>query len=311
MAGGGGEKLYFLPVVKGSTEPLHHEHPQTQISDSGPSGLPSLPPSNTVASHSVFTQQLGELTKTLVFAEDALAALCSVPAPCSYASAHQSSKQLFSHRTMAVPIRCRKRVSEVGRHDARGSGSKHFPCHLTQSLPHGIPEEGGTQVCRTAISVVSQLPRTAYYRGGSPSEVSETPRSPCEEHHSSDKDKKPSASTGQISTVSSVAGPKTFMEQVASGAKPLHLLHGRESTILLDNSALFKKVLQPRYPPPPSKVHRTGQAAKKTTAVSESTSERPLAFLRQHRRWLDFPLPIEVSTSIQLHCTVHLLMMFM
>lgn len=275
----------FLPAVKGSREPLHHQNsPRQTLSLSGTIEQPSS--GNTVAS--LLTHQLGELSRTLVFADDALAAHCSVPAPCSYAAAHQSSKQLFAHQTIGIPIRCR--VSKVGRHNSRGSGSKHLPCHLTQSLPCGIPEEGTDQLSR----MNNQVPRTltAYQREKSPNEIY-----PPQEEHSSDK-KKPSASSGRIG---SVAGPKTFTEQMASGAKPLHLVHGRDSTILLDNNALFKKVVQSRYPPPPSKFHQTNRGTKKT-AASEITSDRPLAFLQGHKRWLDFPRPIEVSLSIQLLC---------
>lgn len=271
-------QLRFLPPLQGSTEPLHHQNPpiQTVFPSDATEGSSS---GNAVAHHGLFTNQLGELSKKLIFAEDALAALCSVPALSSYEAAQQSSKQLFAHQTIGVPIHCNRRASRVGRHNTRGPGNKHLPCHLTARS--GISEQRTTdQLSRTAPSAATGA---AYRRERSPSKIC----APSGEH-----------SPGYVSAgqVGSVVGPKTFTEQMASGAKPLHLLQGRESTILLDNNAMFKKVLQPRYPPQPSTFSQADEDYKQT-AVMGMASHRPLAFIQGQKRWLNFPQPIEVRMS--------------
>lgn len=268
------EKMLYLPKVE---EPL-----QSQRSYSA--GKPTRKRACS------FTHQIGELSKALVFAEDALA---SVPAPSSYASAHQTSKHLFNHQTMSVPFRYRRRASKVGRHDTRGSGSKHLPCHLTRSLPYATEgarraqeenrKESSAYTAEESSTIYhATKDLAAYSRKGQLSSLS--------------KGKQYSATAREGSAVSTVAGPKAFVEHLAAGAKPLHLLQGRASTILLDNNALFKKVLQPRFPPPPNEFHLADGDAKKTL---QATSERrPMAFVQGHRRWLDLPQPVEVSMHI-------------
>lgn len=247
-----------------------------------------------------FTHRIRELSKSLVFAEDALSALASVPAPNSYASAHETSKQLFSHQTMSVPFRCRRRASKVGRHDTRGSGSKHLPCHLTQSLPYAT--EGGTQEnARKAESAYTA--KESSTTCNTTKDLTAYPRKERLSSLSKDKQHSARAEEGStvfsvaegISSIGSVAGPKAFVEHLAAGAKPLHLLQGSASTILLDDNALFKKVLQPRFPPPPNELHLADRDAEKTTTLEPTPDRRPLAFLQGHRRWLDLPQPIKVS----------------
>jgi hypothetical protein len=281
------EQMFHLPEVKVSVEPV-----QPYLSPKPPSH-PTEHPSlvekaeEKKGPRNVLTHQLGELSKTLVFSEDALFSLSSVPAPGSYASACQASKQLFSHRTMSVPIKGRRRAAIVGRHSTRGPGSKHLPCHLTQSLPSGIKVE----------ALGERRPHHATREGHRKELLLDGPI----------KEKGVSATAAKGSTDNLVGeGPtgntRAFVEHLEAGAKPCHLLRGELSTIMLDDNTMFKKVLQPRFPPPPSKFHQIDEDSK---TISEVTSERPVAFLQGHRRWLDLPQLVKVSplAIVQLRCT--------
>lgn len=289
-------QVSFLPVMEGSREPIQ---PPTCVVHTG---------EKTVARHSLLTHQLRDLSKTLVFADDALFALASIPAPCTYASSHQSNRQLFDYQTISVPMtHRRRRVSKVGRHNTRGSGSKHLPCHLTQSLPFVLREEPGVGRARedwlTSKGTMEdqdwqwearegQLTSTAHQHRANKAHKDQL--SPI----SLDQDREHSAKAKEVSTVSLVADSKAFVAQLAVGAKPLHLLQGRDSTILLDNNTLFKKVLQPKYPLPPSEYH-ADKAAKKTSTL-EVTSDRPVSYLQGQRRWLGLPRLIEVSKTSEI-----------
>ena len=253
------------------------------------------PPGKTLGSHSLYTQNLGDLNK-LVFSEDALSALATAPAPNSYASAYHTSKKLFDHQTLSVPVKGagRRKAAKIGRHNARGSGSKHLPCHLTQSLPYGKKGGGpeGVRGYQSAGVSVKDHRRTCHMTAREDTYHYTEQLSPlsCQD---GDLEHMVAVERGidQASTVTSAADPKAFIEHLAAGAKPVHLPRGTPSTILLDDNALFKKVLQRRFPPPPDELAE--RDTKKAPAV-EITSRQPLAFLQGQRRWLDLPQLVKV-----------------
>lgn len=291
------EKLLRLPVVNARVLPE-----QPYYSPRPPSGQSPFS-GKTLGGQSLYTRNLGELSK-LVFSEDALSALATVPAPNSYASAYHTSKQLFDHHTMSVPIKGRRRASKIGRHNARGSGSKHLPCHLTQSLQYG--RKGGRQekVRGDQMKCVSVKDRRETHHAKAREDTHIQQLSPL---RSLDGDKEHLVSVeggaDQVSTDNSAADPKAFVAHLTAGAKPVHLPQGTPSTILLDDNTLFKKVLQRRFPPPPDELAE--RDTKKDLPAVAITSHQPLAFLQGHRRWLDLPQLIKVNEPFQIasNCT--------
>ena len=226
------------------------------------SSLSPHPTRQPVPRHNLLTSQLGELSKTLAFSDDAILALGASPAPHYVSPSSHGSKALFSHHTMGIAISGKKRQSKVGRHNSRGPGSRHLPCHLTQSLPHEAEHVGSTDPAPT---------------------------------HKGSPHRQPETETAK--ETASAQRAKTFSSQLESGAKPLHL-RGKNSTIQLNNDTVFKKVLQPRYPQPPSSYQKVEKEAEKTVPV-------PVLYLQGHRRWLDLPQYIEVSSKSS-HCLVAL-----
>lgn len=252
----GGEA--FLPPVQRSAEPVRQR--SILKGSQNPSDLTYSAPGEKTPRHNKFIEQVADLSKRLVFSDAAISALSS--AVCSYESARENSSQLFRFESMGIDRDKRKQL--VGRHDNRGSGSRHLPCHLTQSLPHS------TELVGAAGEPCGQ---------GTTSARVTWRQNPLQK----DVDVKGEPSAAEPTLLASPE-PKNFMEQLERGAKPFHV-RGRESTILLDNNTMFKKVLQPRYPQPPDEY----QVAK-TPPVG-----RPLAVRKGHKRWLDLPKPVEVS----------------
>ncbi len=95
--------------------------------------------------HNLLSSQLGDLSKTLTFSEDAIHSLGPDTFP-TYALAKEDSRGLFSHRRI---MGCRtqqfKGIGTVGRHDVRGPGKKHVACNLIASTEYSavksIPEK--------------------------------------------------------------------------------------------------------------------------------------------------------------------------
>ena len=78
---------------------------------------------------------LGDLSKTLTFAEDAVVLLSPDAHMTSYAAAKEERQDLFSHRNI-VGFRAKKHrgIGTVGRYDARGPGKKHVMCNFSKLL---------------------------------------------------------------------------------------------------------------------------------------------------------------------------------
>lgn len=222
-----------------------------------PSDLAHLAPGEKTPRHNKFSDQVADLSKRLVFSDAAISALSS--AVCSYESARESSSKLFRFQNMGIDRMRKKQL--VGRHDSRGSGNRHLPCHLTQLLPYST-------VCAT----------------GEPCSLATGGHVSWKQNHlQKDVDLEGETSAAGLMLLASPE-PKNFMEQLERGAKPFYL-RGRESMILLDNNTMFRKVLQSRYPPHPGEY----QVARPPDVG------RPLAVRKGHKRWLDLPKPIEVS----------------
>ena len=187
--------------------------------------------------HSLFHDQIGQLSKTLTFAEGAGASL-GVDI-CSYSTARQNSRRLFTHHNMEIFADEAKHGSSAptGRHNSRGPGDRHLPCHLTHPQGAGL--------------VIPPLERR---KGGKMSKSwNQSIRSRTEE-------------------ITLPPSPKNYIQQLEAGAKPLYT-PGKERTIVLDNNTAFKKVLQVSYPPPPSK-YITSQQTKPSTKDKEEVHHR-------------------------------------
>ena len=268
MASGGEASLPPAPApVQRNAEPVLRRSILKPVK-----GSQDLAPSERTPRHTKFSDQVADLSKRLVFSDAAIMDLSS--AVCSYESARENSSQLFRIHNMGIDRSRKKQL--VGRHDNRGSGNRHLPCHLTQPPPR-------------STELVS-VPGEPYGQGATGGHIS-WKQNPLQKDASIKGEpsaaEKPSAaeepSAAELTLLTSPE-PKNFMEQLEKGAKPFHLT-GRESMILLDNNTMFKKVLQSRYPQPPDQY----QVARPPAV------RRPLAVRKGHKRWLDLPKPIEVS----------------
>lgn len=207
----------------------------------------------------LYTDQVGDLSKTLIFSSDAISSLGSNI--CTYASAKQSTRKLFTHENMqGFSEGASKRVSiTTGRCNTRGSGDKHLPCHLMQPHPPpdvGMPGDRASVPRSSFLAARKRLPRQ-YVSDG------EELTSPT---------------------------PKDYVQQLNAGAKPLHI-PGKASTIVLDNNTMFKKVLRASYPQPPTEYFLSNDNKEKYTPA-----KTPYHIQCQgHKRWVDVPHPIQVS----------------
>lgn len=194
------------PAAPAALSPPPHPPPRPQAIR-----LLSRPPQELLSS------QLENLSRTLVFSDDAVSTLA--PWTISYASAtRKGTRQLFSHSNLGLRKQFKKKTA-VGRHDNRGPGHKHLPCHLTVS-----------EYSQPGLAT-SPLP--------GPQRRAKSLPAPSEE----DED-----SLGELAGYS--AQPRDFVRELEQGAKPV-FVRNKRSTILLDNDTLFKKVLQTSYPRSP------------------------------------------------------------
>ena len=94
----------------------HHQQPRPHDL-----ALSSRPQTHLLSSH------LEELSRTLVFSDDAITEIS--PSAVDYASAKQSTNKLFQRGDISIglPLIATK---PIGRHNARGPGFRHLPCHL-------------------------------------------------------------------------------------------------------------------------------------------------------------------------------------
>ncbi len=188
----------------------------------------------------IYSSQLGDLSRTLVFSEEAVSTLS--PATISYASAKQQASKLFCYHPSELGIQ--RRVGGAGaggRYNTRGPGARHLPCNL------GLDPVWSSR----KVEYKKKKKKHVFFE-----------ESPSSTVHS-----------------------KNYVAELGRGAKPVHVAASGESTILLDNASMFRKVLQPSYPQHPGEF---------SLSNAKQPQERKLCS-RGHRRWRSLPLPIEVS----------------
>lgn len=255
-----GENVFLPPVNPGEVDRSKYS---PRNSDPGPSAL--FPTRKPVARHDLLNSQLGDLSKVLVFSDDAITALGSNMQ--SYASGSgklmQGNRDLFSYRSMpGFREKSRKKLAAPsGRHDSRGQGGRHLPCHLMQ--PRDLE--------RTVKNPSDNITRNDI--------------TPQKERA---RKKTRVVFKDAISLTGELPSDKSYTKQLEAGAKPLHV-QGRDSIICLDNNTMFKKTLQDSYPQPPVKYCKDGE--------KPSSLDRRLVHFQGHKRWLDVPKPVEVSVQ--------------
>ena len=116
-----GEKIHLPTVLSGG---------RTR-SNSASISAPRPPvPKSASPGQDLLTSQLNDLSRKLVFTEDVVSTIN--PGVTSYALAKQRASKLYHYKDMLKIGQTKRRIAG-GRHNIRGPGKRHLPCHLTHS----------------------------------------------------------------------------------------------------------------------------------------------------------------------------------
>ena len=204
-----------------------------------------------------------DLSKSLSFSDEVFSKTYPSRPTDTYVSAKHHKRDLFTSKSMPVQMHEPKRSALSGRHNPRGSGSKHLPCCLDSSAK-GVTVDASPQLRE-------EEQRSMPYIKGHIESVSRS----------------------KVEVGAYNVNDSRYANALLGGAKPLY---PSDNTIWLDDGSRYRKTLQPMFPQPPGSY-----VSEKSKETWETREKGKMGYVRGGQRpgrWLDLPHLTKASLKL-------------